>query len=159
MPSVTPGRITADLTEPVVVFLIGMRVNRWWKVRRWSQVARAMPKMMAALQSDPELGLLHVENFSRGRTSMSVQYWRSHDHLDRFAKARDLPHAEPWARFMRELSGSGDVGIYHETYLVAPGTVESVYGDMPTFGLAAAVGATPVTPGRNTGRQRLGRVS
>ncbi len=150
------GRWTADVTEPMVVFLIGMRVNHWWRVKRWWQVSAAMPRMLQRLEEEPELGLLHSESWF-GRTVLLVQYWQSHDHLQRFATDRDLPHAAAWARFMREMSGSGDVGIYHETYLVEPGTVEAIYGDMPLFGLAAATTHMPVGTGRGTARQRLGR--
>lgn len=153
--AVHTGRFAADVTEPVVVFLIGMRVNRWWKVRRWWQVSSIMPRMLRRLGEHPELGLLHTELFPRGRTVLLVQYWRSHEHLQRFATDRDLPHAAAWARFTRELLGSGDVGIFHETYLVEPGQVEAVYGDMPVFGLAAATRHVPVGRSRNTAQQRL----
>lgn len=149
-----PGRWTAEVDEPLVVFLIGMRVNRWWRVRRWWQVSAAMPRMLKALEQDPELGLLHTEFFA-GRRALLVQYWRSFDHLERFATDRDLPHAAAWGRFMRELSGSGDVGIYHETYVVEPGDVEALYGDMPLFGLAAATSHVPVTAGGRSARKRM----
>jgi hypothetical protein len=36
-----------------------------------------------------------------------------------------------------------------------PGGRESVYSDMPVFGLAAATGHVPVEAGLNTARQRL----
>lgn len=157
MPEIHAGRYTAQLDAPVVVLLIGMRVNRWWKVRTWWQVAAAMPKMIRALVEDPDLGLLNLEQFSRGRTSMMVMYWQSEEHLHRFATDRTLPHAPAWARFMRETAGSGDVGIYHETYLVEPGHSEAIYAGMPIFGLAKATRHVPVTAGSQTARQRLSR--
>jgi hypothetical protein len=30
------------------------------------------------------------------------------------------------------------VGVWHETFVVRDGTFEALYGNMPTFGLAAA---------------------
>lgn len=50
-----------------VVFLIGMRINKPWKVHKWLPVAMAMPRMLKQLQSDPKLGLLHYEQWF-GRT-------------------------------------------------------------------------------------------
>ena len=36
------------------------------------------------------------------------------------------------------MKASGDVGIWHETYLVRAGAYEAIYGNMPRIGLAAA---------------------
>ena len=36
------------------------------------------------------------------------------------------------------MGSNGDVGIWHETYLIEPGQYENVYNNMPAFGLAAA---------------------
>jgi hypothetical protein len=141
--TVHTGRWTAEVTGPVVVFLIGMRVNRPWKVRQWWWVTRSMPRMLRRLAEVPELGLLHTESFTRLRTSIMVQYWRSFDHLERFARDRDLPHLDAWRRWNRQVRDSGDVGIWHETYVVGPGSAEAVYGNMPVFGLAAATALVP----------------
>ena len=69
---------------------------------------------------------------------MIVQYWRSFEQLDRFARAADEPHLPAWKSFNRAVRGSGDVGIWHETYRVQAGGYESIYGNMPRVGLAAA---------------------
>jgi len=74
-------RLTSNESEePVVVFLIGMRVNRWWKIRQWLRTALAMPRMLRELQQHPELGLLGGESWF-GRTTILVSYWKSVDHL------------------------------------------------------------------------------
>lgn len=44
-----------------------------------------------------------------------VQYWRSFEHLERFARNPELAHLPAWKRFNRAVGGSGDVGIWHET--------------------------------------------
>jgi hypothetical protein len=152
---VYPGRWTAEVTEPFVVFLIGMRVNKPWRIRQWWWVAQAMPRMLRRLAEVPELGLLHVEGFTRGRTSLSVQYWRSFDHLERFARDSDVPHLDAWRRWNRQVRDSGDVGIWHETYTVEPGSVEAVYGNMPLFGLAAATAHVPAGRIGQTAGHRL----
>lgn len=138
-----PGQVHAQVDDDFVVFLIGMRVNKPWKVNRWWPVASAMPKMLWTLDQHPELGCLGYQSWF-GRTTLPVQYWRDFDSLDRFARDKNLPHLEPWRKFNRVIRDSGDVGIWHETYCVKAGAYEAVYGNMPVFGLAPASTHVPV---------------
>lgn len=39
-------RLTANVEGSFVVFLIGMRNNRFWRFNKWIPVATAMPKMV-----------------------------------------------------------------------------------------------------------------
>ena len=149
------GRYTAEVSEPIVVFLIGARINRLLSFRKWWWVAMAMPRMMRKLAEVPELGLIHAESFSRGRTTLMVQYWRSFDHLERFAKDRELPHLQPWRRLNKQMRETDAVGFYHETYTIEPGQVEAIYGNMPMFGLAKATRHTQVAAKTESARQRL----
>ena len=112
------GRLAAHIEGPFVVFIIGMRVNRLWQFWKWIPVARAMPRMMKQLLSHPDKGLLGVETFFSGRTTLSVQYWRSFKHLEGFARNPDDPHLSNWREFNRRVGNNGSVGIYHETYIV-----------------------------------------
>ena len=120
-----------------VVFLIGMRVNRWWKIHKWLRVALAMPRMIRELMANPELGYLGGESWF-GRTTMMVSYWRSMDHLMAYAKSRTAQHLPAWRAFNKMIGTNGDVGIWHETYRSRPGDFEGVYVNMPSFGLAKA---------------------
>jgi hypothetical protein len=47
------------------------------------------------------------------------------------------------------------VGIWHETYTVNPDQFESVYSNMPRFGLAAAMDHVEAVGRRYTARKRL----
>jgi fumigallin biosynthesis monooxygenase-like protein len=58
MAAVHRGRYSADIEGDFVVFLIGMRLNRPWKVHRWWPVYVAMPRMLRELSRDRERGLL-----------------------------------------------------------------------------------------------------
>jgi hypothetical protein len=127
-------RMTGRMDGEFVVFLIGMRVNRWWKVHQWLRVAMAMPRMLRELAQHPELGLLGAEQWF-GRTTVMVQYWRSMDHLMGYAKSRSAAHLPAWRAFNKLVGTSGDVGIWHETYRVRPGDYENVYANMPRFGM------------------------
>jgi len=132
MPEIRSGRWTARYDAPFVVFLIGMRINKLWKVHKWAPAAMAMPRMLAELQRQPELGLLGVDMWF-GRTILVAQYWRSFEHLEAYAKARDHAHLPAWRAFNRAVGGGGDVGIFHETFEVAPGGHENVYVNMPAI--------------------------
>ena len=157
MARVQPGRYSADHEGEVVVFLIGMRVNHLWKVHKWLPTAMAMGPMLRELLAHPEKGMLGNERFLRGRTVLQVMYWRSFEDLERFARTPDDPHLPAWREFNRRVGTSGDVGIYHETYAVAAGASETIYNNMPAFGLAKALGSVPVARKGQAARFRMER--
>ncbi|MEU6602268.1 DUF4188 domain-containing protein [Streptomyces flaveolus] len=142
------SRTTADAKGEVVVLLIGMRVNRFRAVRLWLPVMLAMLRMLRELEKDPGRGLLaKVLLTASPRTYYVVQYWESKEKLYAYATAPDAFHHKAWAAINRkERSGRlrGQVGIWHETYVVPEGSYEAIYGDMPAFGLAAAHGQVPL---------------
>jgi len=138
-----------------VVFLIGMRVNRPWKVHRWWPIFVAMRPMVTELEADPQSGILHAQfGFAFGGPVV-VQYWRSFDALERYARAPDARHLPAWRRFNRLVRASGDVGIWHETYRVGAGEYEAIYGNMPRVGLAAAGEHAPLGS-TSTAARRIG---
>jgi len=158
MTHVHKGRFTADagtLGDEVVVFLIGMRINKPLKVRSWWPVFTAMPKMLAYLSEHPEKGMLGYHQ-ALLPSPIVVQYWRSFEDLARFARDRDDPHLEPWRRFNKRVGASGDVGIWHETYRVSTADIETIYTNMPAHGLAAASAAVPIRRGRDSAAARIG---
>lgn len=155
MAVVIPGRFTAQTDEPFVMFLIGMRINNFWAFSRWIPTAMAMPPMIRTLKEQPEKGFLGAESFFSGRSAILVQYWRSLDDLEKFARNPGDPHLGAWQRFNRVVGSDGSVGIWHETYVVQPGQYESIYVNMPVFGLAAATRHVPATGHRDTARGRM----
>jgi hypothetical protein len=133
------GQFAAELDgEECVLFLVGMRINRLRKVRSWWPVFMGMPRTLEELESRPEAGLLGVRKFWSGRVLMTVQYWRSAEHLGRYARDPQLAHQPAWAAFNKAAAGTGDVGVFHETYTVTADSFETLYGNMPPFGLGAA---------------------
>lgn len=155
MPSIFPGRYTAEHEGPLVVFLIGVRINKPWLVHKWWSVFRAMGPMLRTLYQHPEKGFLGGELFLYRPGAAVVQYWRSFDDLERFARNPDDPHLPAWKRFNRAVGGNGSVGIWHETFLVEAGRWEAVYVNMPRFGLGKASGHAPATGSRTEARSRL----
>jgi hypothetical protein len=126
---VIDGRMCAELDGEAVVFLIGMRINKPWKIHKWLPVAMAMPKMLKELEQHPELGFLGAHTWF-SRTVIVLQYWRSLDHLYAYAKNRDLAHLPAWAAFNRAVGKNGDVGVWHETYRTRAGDYETIYVNM-----------------------------
>lgn len=152
-----PGRWTARSEEPFVVLLIGFRINQFFALRKWVPVGRAMARMIPELKREPALGLLGVEYFLYWRGFALVQYWRSYDAMHTYARVKGGTHPAAWKAFNKSVGADGSVGIWHETYLVEPGRYENVYGNMPRFGMAAALDHVPATGGLETASRRLGR--
>ena len=156
MPKVIPHRMAAQIDGDFVVFLIGMRINKPWKVHKWLPVFLAMPKMLKELKAHPESGCLGAI-FG---TKVIVQYWRSFEHLEAYARSKDSQHWPAWVSFNQRFGTSrGDVGIWHETYLVPAGRYEAVYSGMPPFGLGEASTIVPATGHRDSARGRIAAVS
>jgi hypothetical protein len=155
--AINQGRWTVSDHDAVVVFLIGVRINKPWKVRQWWPVFTAMPRMLRWLDAHPQAGLLHYELALKSPLSpMVVQYWRSFEDLEQFARSPEAPHLAAWKAFNASVGGSGDVGIWHETYRVSGGEREVIYGNMPPAGLAAAMGAEPIGSTAATAARRIG---
>ncbi|OEU86386.1 hypothetical protein DB35_11970 [Streptomyces abyssalis] len=138
--------MTAAADGDVVVFLIGMRINRLRAVRSWLPVFKAMPRMLKELSKDASSGLLGFRVLVGGLRDITVvQYWESAEKLFAYASAADKEHRPAWAAYNSRVRNSGpDVGIWHETYAVPEGRYETMYVNMPPHGLAAAHGTEPV---------------
>ncbi len=154
MSQILAERLTADAGGEFVVFVIGMRINKLWKVHKWLPVALAMGRMLRELEADRASGFLGVEAWG-ARSPVLVQYWRSFEQLDAYALDKARAHLPAWKSFNRAIGSNGDVGIWHETYRVRPGDYECVYNNMPLFGLAKATRAVPATGRRESAPGRL----
>ncbi|GAA3001778.1 DUF4188 domain-containing protein [Streptomyces drozdowiczii] len=141
-----PGRTTAAAQGDVVVLLIGMRINHFRGVHHWLPVMLAMLRMLRELKADRARGLLgHILLSGSPRTYYVVQYWESKEKLYAYASAPDMFHRKAWAMLNRKEKNSRQhVGLWHETYIVPEGGYESIYADMPAYGLAAATGSLPI---------------
>ncbi|HEX4727798.1 MAG TPA: DUF4188 domain-containing protein [Jatrophihabitans sp.] len=147
------GAMTADPDTDVVLFLIGMRINRWRDVRHWLPVFRAMRPMIQEILSNPDSGCLYTRTYFSGRTVLTVQFWNSTEQLMSYAHDAQAKHLPAWRAFNRTAADTGAVGIFHETYPVARGAArtlpiqqggsETLYRSMPLFGLARATRLRP----------------
>jgi len=152
--SIINRRVAAKIDGDFVVFLIGARINRWWKIPQHFWFARTMPKMLAELEANPDSGFLGFQQLS---PIVNVQYWRSVDQLIAYARNRDASHYPYWVKFNKKIGSSGDVGIWHETYQVRAGEYECIYNCMPPFGLGKVAGHEDATGSRQTAAGRLAK--
>ncbi len=148
-------RMTVELDSERVLFLIGMRVNKWWKIHRWLPVALAMPRMLRELSRQREHGLITFCTFVAWRRPLIVQYWESFEKLEAYARNRGASHLPAWREFNRRVASNGDVGIWHETYRITPGSFECVYNNMPPIGLGLVGRLVAASGEREAARQRL----
>jgi hypothetical protein len=81
MSRVIAGRSTHRYDGELVVFHIGMQINKWWRPDVWLPVFAAMPPMLRELSMDPESGFLGYELLMGAGGPYVVQYWSSVDKL------------------------------------------------------------------------------
>ncbi len=149
------GRYRADFPPGTVVFLIGMRINELWNVRKWGPTFFAMGPMLTELSKQPDLGLLGFNTWVGWRSVMVQQYWASIDQLMAYAAAKDAAHLPAWKRFNARIGHDNpSVGVWHEAYVVDPATSHVVYVNMPPFGMAKA---TAHRPAKEMGAQPMRR--
>lgn len=147
-------RVAPQIDGDFVLFIIGMRINKLWKVHKWFPVFMAMPKMLKELATSPDSGFLGYR--SALPQLWNVQYWRSFEHLEAYARNKDAEHWPAWLEFNRKMRDSrGDVGIWHETFIVRAGEYEAIASGMPRQGLFAIADLTPATGRRNSAADRI----
>lgn len=106
-------------------------------------------QVFAAMEEAKNDGLLLNRSLGSPEGPILLQYWRSYEDLDRWA--RKQPHSKWWAWLM-ENAGKG-VGFYHEIYQVR--TAEAIYeaGTTPV-GPALFTSVQPVERGKGRSRER-----
>ena len=154
MSSANPSRMTHQYDGDLVLFLIGMRINKPWRPDLWLPVFRAMPGMIAELAREKDSGFLGSRLVFNPRGPWLVQYWTSVDRLYDYASNQEAAHRPAWTAFnSRARKAPGAVGIWHETFQVA--RAESIYVGMPPSGLGAATALVPVGKRSDRAAQRI----
>ena len=160
MAKIFPGRYTAQVSthieESYVVLLLGIRVNHIHLFWKWIPTVLASFPMVYALVRHRAAGFLGGQAFFFQPGLGIVQYWRSFDDLERFARSKKYPHLGGWRWYNKSIGASGSVGLWHEVFLVKPGCHEAMYDNMPGFGLGKAAKHIPATELRQGARLRLG---
>ena len=147
-------RMTVQMEGDFIVFLIGMRINRLWKIHKWLPAVMAMPKMLIELSKNPESGFMGFQMMG-GLPPVMVQYWKSFEQLEAYAKNRESNHYPAWRLYNQKIKSNGDVGIWHETFKVKAGEYECIYNNMPKYGLGKVGELIPATGKREHATDRI----
>lgn len=150
------GRWTAELDGDFVVFLIGAMVHDPAVAAEATVLLMAMTEMLDELEADPSKGLLGYTRHGQAGQGVIVQYWRSFEALESYARDPGARHAPVWRAWNRLASDDRDgAGIWHETFKVAAGGYEAVYQNTPVIGLQRAGRPVTVTEARDSARARM----
>ncbi|MFE1644864.1 DUF4188 domain-containing protein [Microbacterium sp. P01] len=154
MSRVVAGRMTHRYEGELVVFHIGMQINKPWRPDLWLPVFAAMPKMLRELSADPGSGFLGYTLLLGSGGPYVVQYWSSAEKLYAYASNPSQEHRPAWARFNKTArKAPGAVGIWHETFVVE--RAESIFVSTKPMGLPAATEAVPITRNHDRARARI----
>lgn len=151
--------MAAEIDGEFVVFILGLRVHKLWKVHKWLPIPFAMNRMLAELEDDPESGFLGYESQLGIRNHVYIQYWDSFEELREYAWDPEHEHYPAIGDFQQTVGASDDVGIWHETYLIDDRQYEAVYLNMHPHGIGAAGDLTPAGGHRKSAAGRLGETS
>lgn len=147
------GAYTAHLWDypDLCVALFGVQFHTAEGERRYNE-SGISEELFPALAPDAAEGLLLVRPLGEERSGLLLQYWRSYDDLDRWA--RKLPHMR-WWRWLLENVGP-DLSFYHEIYQVK--AAEAIYekGCRPV-GPAAFASISTVVGGEGRSKERQAR--
>jgi hypothetical protein len=148
-------RRTVELEGDFVVFLIGAAIHDPEHAGPASDLLLQMIDMLAELEQDPDKGLLGYQAFG-ALGGVIVQYWRSFEALEAYARNPSAKHAPVWKAWNRLVEGDlAPAGIWHETFKVAAGSYEAIYENMPVTGLQKAGRPVTLREARATARQRM----
>ena len=123
------GRWTAEIEGDFVVFIIGARLNS-----KWQRSGVDRPRRPAGHEPHAQVPQRPTGEGPAGLPDAGftiIQYWRSFEHLEAFARDTDDPHLDVWRRYWKRVGNSGRTGIWHETFLVRDGQYEAIYGNVP----------------------------
>jgi hypothetical protein len=157
---VIPGRVSAQLPnasydpsrpeekplfgikpagEQIVVFHLGIRFSHPLGMLSpgAKEIGTFARKMYADLQNDSKkYGCIGNSQWRTGareskNTSLMVFYFRDVEGLHAFAHSKVHRDGWDWYNAWVKRTGYRHIGIFHETFLAAPGQWETIYADMP----------------------------
>lgn len=159
-------RVTHAYEGDLVLFMVGLRIHQPWRLGVVGRTFAAMPRMVSELERNrdaaergeaDDLGFLNARLVLDGMHPTVLQYWRSTEHLYRYAADPDLRHRPAWKAFYGwAAKAPAAVTIWHETYAVPAGGHESIYAGPARFGLAALDGVVPIGRRGEHARERMG---
>ena len=149
--------ITAPITEPLCLFLVGVQCRSWTSFWKVPFIRSRMIKMQQELSEDSDSGFLWGMNFSASGpfTTLFLSYWKSSDHIHKFVSDSKFSHIGSTREYYKKFSKDSNIGIWHETYEIEPGKAENLYYGMDSFGAAGFLKTIQVDLSKKQFVQRL----
>src|SRR5579859_942481 len=155
------GRFAAQIEGDFCVFHIGIIQNVHIPTKEFKEIGDAFTAMHRDLEANPEKygyfgSTNYVSSNIRVDSAMTIQYWRSQEHLNAYARDHMNKHfpAMKWSSGYMKVSAN--VGFWHESFKVHAGEYEGIYVNCPELLLGKAGRLVPATGKRKTARGRLG---
>ena len=101
-------RVSGEIEGEFVLFLIGVRLNKPWKLN-WLPLLGQCRVCARNSTKSPNLGMMHYRVHFGFPNTMVVQYWRSFEQLTAYAQDRIQLHLPAWSAFNKAISNNGDV--------------------------------------------------
>lgn len=137
------SRSKAVCGQPITLFLSGFKVNRPWKFHRRFYLFRLLRQVNRELEACDDIGFLGQQVW-RGNPDISIQYWRSYAELVSFARDKHATHFPAWLKFNEYVAQNGDIGLWHEIYVIQADQMEGLYRNIEPLGLGRFVGTDPM---------------
>lgn len=155
MKDIFPGRYTAEFKDTIIVFVIGMRVNRLFALHKWLLPTFNTLRLWIHVKTNPPKGYLYGYLYLYCRGIGMMQYWHDFTALETFSHDKNQPHYKAWSQLALQTESDKTFGYWHETYEINPNRTEAIYGSMPRFGLAAASNHEQLKIREDSARSRL----
>lgn len=136
MVAITAERMAAEIDGDFVIYINGMRLNKFRAVHKYLRAGLEAAKMFEELEKDPDSGFLgYVPAYMGLRSGAAIQYWRSLEDIRRFAHDPDDRHVPAWQWYNEEVGANGELGFWAELYVIEDGNYETFYRNMHPVGL------------------------
>jgi len=136
--------MTAQVDGAFVVFLVGMRINRPFRVQEWLPMVKAFGDLKKELyESNTDSGFMGCTNLG---FLTQVQYWQSLEHLEAYIQGDGHRVWPAWDDFTRksQTNERRAFGVWYEAFLVEDGAYSSLYTGMPAHGLGKCGALNPL---------------
>jgi Domain of unknown function (DUF4188) len=155
------GRWAGQIEGDFCVFHIGIILNGHIPTNELKRIGEAFGNMHKELEADPEKwGFYGSTNYTstniRVDLGLTVQYWRSQDHLNAYARQNMAKHFPAMIWSSKIMKVSDHIGFWHESFKVHAGEYEAIYVNCPQILLGKAGTLVKAAGSRKTARGRLG---
>jgi len=155
------GRWTAEIEGDFCVFHIGIILNGLIPSKELGEISKSFVAMHKELEAEPEkFGFFGSTTYSSQNRyvdlALTVQYWRSQDHLNAYARDHMGKHFPSMIWSSKVVKVSDHIGFWHESFKVHAGEYEAIYVNCPQILMGKAGTLVKAEGKRNTARGRLG---